>query len=919
MKKKFLFTYLFIVFTSHFFAQKVEEKKYSFSFENKTIYECFITIEHETKQKFYYYEKWEDLGKIINLTFNEENLETVLNTIFKDTNLNFFRDKNKFIITQNNFIYTDLNLDLIAKDSVLNENKAKPLFFEKITNNQESESERIIIIGKQDKIINKKSHVLDGVITDSKTNNPISGAVINITNRNKKTETDIDGYFRIELPDGLNIIEIISMSYKKISSKIILKKDATLNYQLKENITLLNEVIVQKEKNKEIKTIASGVTTFNVEKAKNVPLVLGERDIIKLALALPGIKAASEGSSGINVRGGKDDQNLFLLDNATIYNPSHFFGFFSSVNPYLVNEVNIYKGHIPAEFGGRIASVFEINSKEGNYEKFKGEGGIGPVTSNITFTTPILKEKSTLIAGARATYSKWILKQLDNKDLNKSDASFYDAYLKYKHKINENNTLEASAYYSKDKFNISSDSLYNYSNSAFSLNWKHNFNKKNISNFQLINSNYAFGIDYVADNLKSFNYDFNINETKFIFKNVYFYNEKHKFSYGLNSTLYQLNPGELIPIDENSLLTYRKTNDEKGLENAIFINDEYSASKKLSFNLGLRYSSFLALGPATQTIYSSGASTSSGNIEEIRNYRKNEVIKNYNGLEYRFGSRFMFNETFSVKLAYTSNYQYLHKLSSNTTQSPTDTWKLADLNIKPAFGQQLSLGFFKSLKDDLYQVSLEGYYKKTENFLDFKVGSDLLFSESIERDAIQGKGKAYGVELLLKKPEGRLNGWIGYTYSRSLIQLNGDTPDKIVNNGSYFASNFDKPHDFNTILNYKFTKRYSASFNFTYQTGRPITYPVGTYTYGNAQYTLYSDRNKFRIPDYYRVDIGINIEGNHKIKKPYHSFWNISVYNLLGRNNPHSIFFITDNGQIKAYKTSIFSYPVPTITYNFKF
>ena len=297
------------------------------------------------------------------------------------------------------------------------------------------------------------------------------------------------------------------MSYKKLNRKIVLKKDAVLHFQLTESVTLLNEVVVERERNKEVKEIASGVTTFNVEKAKSVPLVLGERDIIKLALALPGIKTAGEGTSGINVRGGKDDQNLFLLDNATIYNPSHFFGFFSSVNPYLVNDVNIYKGYIPAEFGGRIASVFEINSKEGNYEKFKGEGGIGPVTSNLTFTTPIIKEKASLIGGVRATYSKWILKQIDNKELNKSDASFYDAYLKYSHKINKNNTLETSIYYSKDKFKISSDSLYSYSNTAVSLKWRHNFNAKNIATFQLINSNYAFAIDYDSNNLKSFRLD----------------------------------------------------------------------------------------------------------------------------------------------------------------------------------------------------------------------------------------------------------------------------------------------------------------------------------------------------------------------------------------------------------------------------
>lgn len=918
MKNKILIC-LFLLLSFNVLKAQTNEEKFSFTFNEKTIKDCFDEIEIKSGKKFYYLEQWENLNNIITTSFTNESIDLILNTILKETNLNFFYNNNSYIITQNNFIYNNLNTSLIKQDSILIENKINPLFFEKLIDNNSDESEKITIIGKQDEIDTKKNYIIEGIITDIKTKSPLSGVLINVTNRNKKVETNIDGYFILELPDGLNHLEIYAMSYKKITRKIILKKDAVLNFQLSENITLLNEVVVERERNKEVKAIASGVTTFNVEKAKSVPLVLGERDIIKLALALPGIKTASEGSSGINVRGGKDDQNLFLLDNATIYNPSHFFGFFSSINPYLVNDVNIYKGHIPAEFGGRIASVFEINSKEGNYEKFKGEGGIGPVTSNLTFTTPIIKEKSTIIGGARATYSKWILKQIDNEELNKSDASFYDAFLKYKHKINENNTIETSAYYSKDKFKISSDSLYSYSNSALSLSWKHNFNKKNITNFQLINSNYAFDIDYSSDNLKSFNYNFNINESKFIFKNVYFYNEKHKFSYGLNSVLYLLNPGELIPTDKNSLLTYRKVNNEKGLENSIFINDEYTLSKRISFNLGLRYSSFLALGPATQTVYEDGAPISPGYVQEIRSYDNNEVIKNYNGFEYRFGTRYMLNETSSIKLAYTTNYQYLHKLSSNTTQSPTDTWKLADLNIKPAYGQQISLGFFKSLKDDLYQLSLEGYYKKTKNFLDFRVGSDLILSESIETDAIQGNGKAYGVEFLIKKSEGKLNGWVGYTYSRSLIQLNGDTASKIVNNGNYFSSNFDKPHDFNAILNYKFTKRYSASFNFTYQTGRPVTYPIGSYTYGNAQYTLYSDRNKFRIPDYYRVDVGFNIEGNHKVKKPFHSFWNISIYNLLGRNNPQSIFFVTDSGKIKAYKSSIFAYPIPTITYNFKF
>jgi hypothetical protein len=915
-------TTLLYLTTLLFFLQisgQTKENKYSFVFNQKTIQEAIQEIESKTKITFYYYDNWADLKKPITMSFSNQTIDTIIKDLVENSNLNFFIENDKCIITQNNYIFSDLNFDLIQKDSVQIEKNEVPLFFEKLLDNKSDEKESVTFIGKQEKNNSKKKYILEGTITDIKTNVPIQNVVIEITDTNIKTVTDINGYFTIKVPDGINNIEIHTLTHRKLYKKIIIKKDAVLNFKMEENITILNEVIVEKVQNKEVKDVSSGVTSFNIEKSKNIPLVLGERDIIKIALALPGIKSAGEGSSGINVRGGKDDQNLFLLDNATIYNPSHFFGFFSSVNPYIVNDVNIYKGHIPAEFGGRIASVFEIRTKEGDYEKFKGEGGIGPVTSNITFTLPVLKQKSTLSFGARATYSKWILKEIKNEQIQKSDASFYDIFLKYKHKINLNNSIEFETYYSKDNFKISSDSLYNYSNRVISLNWKHKFNDKNTSRFQITNSDYQFGIDYNSNNLKSFNYNFKINESKLIVKNTYFYNEKHTFNYGLNSTLYNLKPGELNPLDENSLLVYKKLNSEKGLENAVFIYDEFELNKKISFNLGLRYTNYLSLGPSTQNVYQNGAPISIDNIQEIKSYKNNELIKSYNGLEYRFSARYMLNETSSIKAAYTTNNQYIHKLSSNTTQSPTDTWKLADLNIKPSQSKQYSIGYFKSFKEDIIQVSLEGYFKKTKNFLDFTVGSELILNNNIETESVQGEGKAYGAEFLIKKSTGKLNGWIGYTYSRSLIKLDGDTADKIINNGKYFASNFDKPHDFNLIANYKFTKRYSASLNFVYQTGRPVTIPTGTYTVGGAEYTLYSKRNEFRVPDYYRVDIGLNIEGNHKIKKPFHSFWNISIYNLLGRNNPYSIFFVTDDGRIKGYKTSIFANPIPTITYNFKF
>ncbi|WP_264549008.1 TonB-dependent receptor plug domain-containing protein [Flavobacterium sp. N2820] len=508
---------------------------------------------------------------------------------------------------------------------------------------------------------------------------------------------------------------------------------------------------------------------------------------------------------------------------------------------------------------------------------------------------------------------------IDNEEIKNSNASFYDLFLKYNHKITDKTTLEALTYYSSDKFNLSIDSSYNYSNRVLGLKVKHYFSEKSNAEAGVTNSEYKFNIGYDGNNLNSFDFDYKVNETKLFYKGIYNLNKKHKITYGLNSTLYNINPGTFQPKDENSILTYKSINKEKGLESALFLSDNFTLNDKLSLTAGLRFSNFLALGEGSQRQYEQGMPINNENVINEISYKNNEIIKSYNGLEYRLAFRYLLNETISLKTSYDTNYQYLHKLSTNTTQSPTDTWKLSDLNIKPTFGQQVTLGIYKNFKGTPYELSLETYYKKSSNFLDYKTGAELILNDYIETEVIQGEGKAYGIEFLLKKTSGRLNGWLGYTYSRTLVKLKSDFPEEIVNNGKYFPANFDKPHDMSLILNYKFTKRYSISTNFIYQTGRPITYPIGTYEYGGAQYTLYSDRNQFRIPDYYRLDVGFNIEGNHKIKKLAHSFWNISIYNLLGRNNPYSIYFVTENGKIKGYKTSIFSIPVPTITYNFKF
>lgn len=918
MKLKFILLLLFC--SCSIFSQ---EEKIKIEFNDLTIQQCIQEIESKTNYFFYFKNEWISSNNKIKIAIESATIDEVLTSIFKETDINFLISGKKVILSKNNVIHNKVSSSFLNKENEINKNNEEvtpELFFAKnnVAENSE-ENKSLKIIGKESKEKEGTLYEINGLVSNKISGEPIANAVIRIPQKNIVITTDNNGFYKVKLPYGKYSVEIVSMGYKKTRHNIMVYNNGIVDFTINESITELNEIIVEAKSDKNIKNTTTGVTSFNMEEVKNVPMVLGERDILKVATTLPGIKTTGEGSSGVNVRGGKEDQNLFLLDNATIYNPTHFFGFFSSINPYVINNAEIYKASIPVEFGGRIASVFDIQTKKGNTEKITGEGGIGPVTSNITLSIPIVKNKSSLLVGGRATYSDWVLKLVDNEKIKNSGASFYDLFLKYNHKITQKTDIEAIAYYSDDKFNLSIDSTYNYSNRVLGFKIKHYFNENSNADLGITNSEYKFNIGYNGNNLNSFDFDYKVNETKLFFKGSYNLKKKHKISYGINSTLYNINPGTFQPNDENSILAYKSVNKEKGLENAVFLSNNFTLNDKLSLTAGLRFSNFLALGEGTQRQYNDNAPINDENVNNVIDYKNNETIKTYNGLEYRLALRYLLNETLSLKMSYDTNYQYLHKLSTNTTQSPTDTWKLSDLNIKPTFGQQATIGLYKNFKGTPYEVSLETYYKKSSNFLDYKTGAELILNDYIETEVIQGEGKAYGIEFLLKKTSGRLNGWLGYTYSRTLVKLDSQFPEEVVNNGKYFPANFDKPHDLSLILNYKFTKRYSISSNFIYQTGRPITYPIGSYEYGGAQYTLYSDRNQFRIPDYYRLDIGFNIEGNHKIKKLAHSFWNISIYNVLGRNNPYSIYFVTEDGKIKGYKTTIFSIPVPTITYNFKF
>ena len=893
--------------------------KLSISFVNSTKIDVFEQIENKSEYQFYYIKSWID-STLISGNYSKVSINFILNDIFKNTVINYYITNDKrIILSQNSIIYDSLSTDFfVLDDSIPNQDlNIQPILVEKSTGKVKSEIETIRI-GMADTNSVEDKFVMSGFVFNKLTNYPIENLVILNKKYNINAISDKNGYYSIALPPGINYIEFKSIEIKDVTKRIIIYNDGKINFSLDDNPEILDEVVIEADRDNNVVSAVTGVSLIQVEKVKSVPMVLGERDILRVATTLPGITTAGEGSGGYNVRGGKADQNLMLLDNAVIYNPTHFFGIFSAINSYTAGGLEIYKGSIPAEFGGRLSSVFDISTKNANNKKFSGEGAIGPVTSNLTLEIPIIKEKSSLLVSGRGTYSDWLLKSLDEETLKNSEASFYDFLVKYNHVINSNNSIGATAYYSKDNFSITSDSLYSYSNNLINLNWKFKINDRNHGALFLSNSGYEYNIQFDGNSNNDFDLGYKINETELKLKLNYSLNEQHAFSYGLSSKLYNNKPGFIDPINESIVIPI-DIPEEKALESAIYFSDDYKITDKLLLSAGIRYSLYAFLGNTSQKIYQEGFPINEGTVIDTVNYGKNEIAQTYNGPGIRISSRYLISSDLSVKASYNNTYQFIHTLSNNTTESPTDTYKLSDLHIKPQRANQFSLGLYKNLNGNKYELSLEGYYKKSKNILDYKVGADLLLNESIETEVFQGDGKAYGIEFLARKNSGNLNGWVSYSYSRSFIKLDSEFDEETVNNGDYFPTNYDKPHDFSLVTNYKLTKRYSFSANFIYQTGRPITYPLGSYMLHGSEYVQYSNRNQYRIPDYYRLDVGINIEGNHKIKKLAHSFWNISVYNILGRNNPYSLFFVTENGEIRAYQASIFAMPIPTITYNFKF
>ncbi|MEO7990738.1 MAG: TonB-dependent receptor [Chryseolinea sp.] len=913
--KKRIITLLLMALGFSSFAQ---QSSLSISLSNAKFEEFVTAVERSSPYRFYYQPNTTD-SLIITMDVQNKSIDEVLNTVLANTELHFAIDANqKVYVTKRRTILTDLPINYF-KDGTSpdNSNEFDYSDYEKKEQKKKLAENRLYVIGKKTSNLQGNA-TLKGQLRDAATGEPLIGASVFIDKPLIGSSTDPLGYYSLTIPKGRHELKIKSIGMKASTRQVMLYADGKLDIELEEDVSPLKEVVVESDRDRNVSGMQMGVEKLDIKTMKQMPSVLGEVDVFKVMLTLPGVQSAGEGSSGINVRGGSTSQNLILFNDAIVFNPSHLFGFFSTFNPDVLKNVELYKSGINADYGGRLSSVVDVTTREGNKKKFVASGGISPVTGRVTFEGPIIKDRTSFLIGVRSTYSDWILRQLDSKQLQNSTASFYDIHANISHKIDDHNDIYVSGYKSRDKFKLGQDTTYSYSDENASVKWKHSFKSKLFGTFVGTYSKYNYSISSEKNPVEASTFDFQIKQFNGKADLTYILNEKHTMQAGAAVTHYTLSPGSQRPTGSESTFVPNLMPDEKALESALYLSENFEVTPRLSFYAGLRYSFYNYTGPKNVYVYADGLSKTENTIQDTIQYSKGESIKKYHGAEPRFSVRYLLPGNASVKFSYNRMRQYIQMLSNTTSISPTDIWKLSDTYIKPQIGDQVSIGFYKNIHHNSIETSIEAYYKTTQNALDFKNGAKLLLNPHIETDILYARGRSYGFEFLIRKPTGKLNGWISYTYSRSELQTRNSFKTETINSGTYYPSNFDKPHAVNFIGNYKFSRRFNFSLNVTYSTGRPVTIPDAKYDLGGGNRLHYSNRNEYRVPDYFRTDVSINFEGNHKIKKLAHSSWTFAVYNLTGRKNAYSVYFVSQNGQIKGYKLSIFGEAIPTLTYNFK-
>jgi hypothetical protein len=759
---------------------------------------------------------------------------------------------------------------------------------------------------------------ITGHVSNMESGAPVSGVTVFIKDLSIGAITNENGIYSLSLNRGFHQIRFSSIGFQEKLFNVNLYSSGEFNVELEQSLINLDEIIVSARKNLMLDRLEVGIEKINISSFKTLPTSMGETDIMKSMILLPGVQSVGEGSAGFNVRGGSADQNLILLHGAPVYNSSHFFGFFSAVNSDIIKDVTLYKGGIPSRFGGRISSVLEIDAKEGNTKKIAGSAGISPIATRFMIEGPLIKDTLSYLISARTTYSNYLLGMIDNPILHNKKASFYDLTGSLSYAPNKNNKLEAFLYNSQDKFRLNLNTNYSYNNNILSLKWIHKYNSRVNSSLSINYSDYNYEIlnKTVPTEAYLLTHKIKSSEIKADFN---WLPGSQKVNFGIDISKYSVMPGNFYPGSDSSFVLYKSIENEKAIEGALYVEDKISITDFLMISIGVRMASFFSIGPHTISKYSPDFSKTNSTIIGAINYKSGELIKSNIGPELRASINWKIANNYSLKMNYNKTRQNLHLLSNSSAISPSDTWKLSDYYVKPEVGDQYAIGFYKSFSKNIYETSVELYYKEIKNMIDYKGGSTLTMAENIEQYLINVKGKAYGFEFMFKKIDGKIRYNIGYTYARTFIKSIGRYRDEIINSGNWYPANYDRPNSINITYQYIYSRRFSFSADYTYTTGRPITLPIATYKVSEIYLINYSDRNRYRIPDYSRFDISCKINGNLRSNKIAHPSLTFSVYNLMGKENAYSVFFQKEKAIIKAYKLSVFGRPIPSVTFSFDF
>jgi hypothetical protein len=770
---------------------------------------------------------------------------------------------------------------------------------------------------------------VNGKIIDAKTGEPLVGARLYVEKTKSGVTADKNGNFTITLPVGEYDVKLTYIGYQDNMNKIKLIGSGTATFEIIEKTINLNEVVITSERpDHNLLTPQMSLLQFSTKDIKELPVSMGETDIIKSVTLLPGIQTIGEFGTGFNVRGGGADQNLILIEDVPIFNSSHLFGLTSILNPDGVSGVTLLKAGIPAKYGERASSVMDIRMGNSTFEKLKAKGGIGLLNSRLSVETPLFKNKAVLSVGGRTTYSDWLLHRMPDLDLMNSSANFYDlnAYLAVS--PDNNNKITGFGYYSNDNFAFSHNIHYQYASKLASVRWNHIFSQK-------LSSSLMTGMSL---------YDYHVNErdtlqpeeayrihSQTVYNNIkwnvaWHVNNNHVVDMGLNAVFYTIKPGNLSPYDSISLVEPRNVQKERANEYAGYISDNFSISSDFSAEIGLRCSWYTLLGPKSVNIYRDGSDRLTENITDTVFYKKNKVVKSYSGLEPRLSLRYSIDDLSSVKVSYNRINQYINQVSNTSVMTPSDVWKLSDTYIKPLKSVQYAIGYFRNFNQNTFETSIEVYYKTLKDVVEYKNGATILLNDHLETDLLNARGYTYGAELYVKKVRGRLTGWASYTFSKSMRKTTGASSEEQINNNNYFPSNYDKPNSLILNANYHISRRWRFSGSFTYNTGRPVTLPELKYNFDGYELVYYSDRNKYRLPDYHRLDVSITLDESLRLKKKWKGSWTLSIINLYGRKNPFSVYYKkvtpTESNNYRTYslfQLYIIGRPLPTLTYNFNF